>query len=229
MAALVVARPGSVRATGDPALPWMVADETGEPVEAVSGFLWDFLACGNSAVSCRSYAHDLLRWFRFVAAVGVRWDQATRADVRDFVLWLRVARNPARDRRRPGAPGPGEVNARAGEAYRGAGYAPATVNHALSVLAEFYRYHAGTGLGPVVSPVPPQSRDGRRLNAHHNPLEPFPQHRRGAYRQSSLSGSRGWCPTMSWTICSRRWAATVIVRCSTCSWPAAPARVSCWG
>jgi hypothetical protein len=53
VAALVVARPGSVRATGDPALPWVVADETGEPVEAVSGFLRYFLACGNSAASCR--------------------------------------------------------------------------------------------------------------------------------------------------------------------------------
>ncbi len=183
VAALVVARPGSVRATGDPALPWMVADETGEPVEAVSGFLRDFLACGSSAASCRSYGHDLLRWFRFLAAVAVRWDQATRADVRDFVLWLRVAGNPARDRRRPGAPGPGEVNARTGKAYLQAGYAPATVSHALSVLAEFYRYHAGTGLGPMVSPVPPQSRGGRRLNAHHDPLEPFPRHRRGGYRQ----------------------------------------------
>jgi hypothetical protein len=72
-----------------------------------------------------------------VAAAGVRWDQATRADVGDFVLWLRVARNPARDRRRPGAPAPGEVNARTGKAYLRAGYAAATVNHALSVLAEF--------------------------------------------------------------------------------------------
>jgi integrase len=35
----------------------------------------------------------------------------------------------------------------------------------------------------VVSPVPSQSRDGRRLNAHHNTLEQFPWHRRGAYRQ----------------------------------------------
>ncbi len=57
-------RPGSVRATGDLALPWVVADETGEPIGAVSSFLRDSLACGNSAASCRSYGHDLLRWFR---------------------------------------------------------------------------------------------------------------------------------------------------------------------
>ena len=154
VAALVVARPGSVRATGDPALPWVVADETGEPIGAVSSFLPDFLACGNSAASCRSYDHDLLRWFGFLSAVGVPWDRARRADVRDFGPWLRVARNPARDRRRPGAPVPGEVNARTGKAYLQAEYAPATVNHALSVPAEFYRYHSGTG-GGARPPAPP--------------------------------------------------------------------------
>src|SRR6266851_8363694 len=183
VAALRVARAGAVRATTDPVLPWIVADGAGQPADPVSDFLKHLLASGNSAASCRSYAYDLLRWLRFLAAAGVRWDRAQRGEVRDFVLWLRVARNPARDRRRPGAPAPGEVNARTGKAYLRAGYAPATVNHALSVLAEFYRYHAGTGLGPLVSPVPPQSRDGRRLNAHHNPLLPFPRHRRGAYRQ----------------------------------------------
>lgn len=53
----------------------------------------------------------------------------------------------------------------------------------MAVLSAFYDYHAQTGLGPVLSPVPPPSRGGRRLNAHHNQLEPFRQHRRAAYRQ----------------------------------------------
>ena len=53
----------------------------------------------------------------------------------------------------------------------------------MAVLAAFYGYHGESGLGPAVSPVPPQSRDGRRLNAHHDPLEPFRLHRRGTYRQ----------------------------------------------
>lgn len=103
--------------------------------------------------------------------------------MRDFVLWLRTAHNPARDRRRSDAPAAGSVNARTGKQYLREGYAPATINHALAVLAAFYSYHLEIGLGPVVSPVPPQSRDGRRLNAHHNPLEPFHLHRRGVYRQ----------------------------------------------
>jgi integrase len=99
------------------------------------------------------------------------------------VLWLRTSPNPARSRRRPDVPPPGSVNARTGKPYLRAEYAPATINHAVAVLAAFYGYHLESGLGPVVSPVPPQSRDGLRLNAHHNPLEPFRLHRRGTYRQ----------------------------------------------
>lgn len=181
--ALVVLRAGRVTATGNPALPWMVRDGAGAEISPVSGFLRELLACGNSPASCRSYAFDLLRWFRFLAAVDVAWDRAQRGEVRDFVLWLRLAPNPARDRQRPGAPAPGEVNARTGKACLRAGYAPATINHALSVLAAFYGYQLQTGQGPVVSPVPRQSRDGRRISAHHNPLEPFSLHRRGDYRQ----------------------------------------------
>jgi integrase len=98
-------------------------------------------------------------------------------------LWLRCAPNPARERRRPGTPLPGTVNARTGKAYLRAGYASATINHALSVVAAFYDYQAGAGRGPAVAPVPPPSRDGRRVNAHHDPLQPFHPHRRGVYRQ----------------------------------------------
>ncbi|MFF6786943.1 hypothetical protein [Streptomyces sp. NPDC012510] len=141
------------------------------------------MASGNSPASCRSYGYDLLRWFRFLAAVGIAGNRAQRVDVRDFVLWLRTAHNPARDRRRPDAPAAGSVNLRTGKPYLPAGYAPATVNHALSVISAFYDFHLQTGEGPLVSPVPPQSRSGRRLNAHHNPLEPFHLQRRGAYRQ----------------------------------------------
>jgi integrase len=152
-------------------------------IAPVSEFLRDLLACGNSAASCRSYGYDLLRWFRFLAAVDVVWSRAQRGEVRDFVLWLRTSHNPARDRRRPDAPAAGSVNRRTGKPYLAAGYAPATINHALSVFSAFYDFHLHTGQGPVVSPVPPQSRNGRRLNAHHNPLEPFALHRRGTYRQ----------------------------------------------
>lgn len=183
VAGLIVAKVGTVERTGDPTLPWVVRDGAGATVGPVSEFLRDLLACGSSAASCRSYGYDLLRWFRFLAAVEVPWNRAQRSDVRDFVLWLRSSHNPARDRRHANAPAPGSVNPRTGKPYLRAGYAPATINHALSVIAAFYEFHLRTGQGPVVSPVPPQSRTGRRLDAHHNPLDPFPLHRRGPYRQ----------------------------------------------
>jgi len=55
VAALVVARIGSVRPTVDPTQPWVVVDGAGVPVGPVSAFLRDVLACGLSPASCRSY------------------------------------------------------------------------------------------------------------------------------------------------------------------------------
>lgn len=180
---LEVPRIGRVIQTGDARLPWTVLDGAGEPIGPAGLFLTDFVACGNTAASCRSYAFDLLSWFRFLAAAGVRWDLAGRAELRDFVLWRRAAVNPDRRRRRAGAPAPGSVNPRTGKPYLRDEYAPATINHALSVIAAFYEFHVASGSGPLISPVPSRSRDGRRLDAHHNPLEPFVLHRRGVYRQ----------------------------------------------
>ncbi len=182
-ACLVVARVGRVVETNESALPWAVLDGAGVRIEVVSEFLKDLLACGSTAASCRSYAFDLLRWFRFLASVGVAWDRASRVEVRDFVLWLRGSENPARIRRRVDAPAPGSVNARTGKAHLRSGYAPATINHAVSVIASFYEFHRSIGAGPVVSPVPPRSPAGSRVEAHHNPMEPFRPARRGAYRQ----------------------------------------------
>jgi integrase/recombinase XerC len=165
-------------------LPWMVLDGFGSTVAPIDEFLLELMARGNSAASCRSYAYDLLRWLRFLAAVEVPWDRAVRAEIRDFVLWLRTAHNPARDRRRADAPAPGSVNPKTGKTKLRAGYAPATINHALTVLAAFYDFHVEAGSGPLVSPVPSQSRAGRRPYAHHNPMEPFARGRRADYRQN---------------------------------------------
>lgn len=183
VAGLVVARSGAVRPTREADLPWVVLDGAGLAIEPVSDFLRELLACGNGASSCRSYGYDLLRWFRFLAAVEMPWDRAQRGEVRDFVLWLRTSVNPARERSRPDAPAPGAINARTGKPSLSAGYAPATINHALSVIAAFYAFHVRTGKGPIVSPVPPQSRNGGRVAGHHNPMEPFALHKRGSYRQ----------------------------------------------
>jgi integrase len=150
-------------------------------VSEVSDYLRELTAGDFSPASVKSYARALLRWLRFLLAVGVSWDRAGRAEVRDFVLWMRTARKARR--RRAGAPAPGSVNQRTGKRYPGSGYAPATINHNLAVVSAFYAYLLDCGRGPLRNPVPQRSSPGGRPNAHHNPLEPFRAQRRAAYRQ----------------------------------------------
>lgn len=49
----------------------LVVDDAGAAVEPVQRFLVEFVARGNRPGSVRSYAYDLLRWWR-VAAGGRR-------------------------------------------------------------------------------------------------------------------------------------------------------------
>jgi len=73
----------------------------------------------------------LLRWWRFLRAVGVGWDQATRAEARDFWSWIQLAGKPgaaalALSRRRragdgDGAGGDRDAEPGDGEAFCGAG------------------------------------------------------------------------------------------------------------
>jgi hypothetical protein len=65
----------------------LVAD--GQPVTVWSSFRGELIAGGCSAATCRSYAHDVRRWLRFLAALGISWQQAGRVEVCDFVWWLR--------------------------------------------------------------------------------------------------------------------------------------------
>ncbi len=93
-------------------VPWLVVDPDGEAAEPVRRFLRDFVARGNRPGSVRSYAYDLLRWWRWLAVVGVDRDKATSAEVRDFVLWLGQASKPRNSPRTASA-------ARAGTRQRG--------------------------------------------------------------------------------------------------------------
>lgn len=173
---------GDVVTTDEPGVPFTITDATGELVEPVTEFMREFDAGDASVSSSRSYAFDLLRWWRWLAAIGVEWDRAVRTDVRDLVLWLRTAPNPQRQRR-PGGPVAGTVNPRTGKPYLDAGYAQRTINHQLTVLGVFYDFHGHSGCGPVVNPVPQPGRGGARPNAHGNPMLPVMPHRRAAYRQ----------------------------------------------
>ena len=163
LSSLRVLRCGAVEATGDPFEPYQVVDVDGVVVASAAAYLKDLQACGRPAATQRSYAMDLLRWFRFLRAVGVGWDQATRAEARDFCRWIQLAA-------KPGGPVP-EVR-----------YAPATAAHCETVLRCFYDFHLEAGTGPMVNPFPLARGSRGRPNAHRSPMEPFRGERTGRYR-----------------------------------------------
>jgi site-specific recombinase XerD len=189
---LVVPLTGSLEATGDLFLPYRLVDGDGVVVEPVTAFFAELAACGRSVATQRSYGMDLLRWFRFLWAIGVGWDQATRVEARDFCRWLLAMPKPTRPHWRypsGGAPGSGKaapatgVNAVTGKLRRGERYEAATVAHCESVLRGFYDFHLEAGTGPMVNPFPlARHRLAGRGHAHHNPMEPFTGQRSGRYR-----------------------------------------------
>ena len=131
----------------------------------MSGYLRDLQAAGRPATTQRSYSFVPLRWFRFCWAVGVPWDQATRAEAWDFCRHLQLAARPALPQDAAGAAGK---------------YAPSTAAHCETVCRSFYAYHLEAGTGPIVN-LFPLARPGR-AHAHHNPMDPFPGQKSGLFR-----------------------------------------------
>ena len=167
----------------DAGLRWRVLFPEDEH-ETASGYLRELAASDCSPGTIRSYAFDLLRWFRFLHGRLTAWDRAERIDVREFVEWLRETVNPQRQRRRSDRPVPGSVNPATGKAVLPMSYSARTINHQLSVLSGFYEWACSAGIGPLVNPVPAQrTARGQRLYAHHNPMEDFVVRRRATYRQ----------------------------------------------
>lgn len=164
---------GRVVATDDGVVPFVVVDPDGRPVEPISRFLRDFVARGRSSGSVRSYVLDLHRWWRFLAAVGVSWDQATSAEVRDLVLWLGQADKQRRYPRTESRATAGQINPVTRKRHQDDRYQPRTIRHSNAVLRSFYQFAIDEQCGPLVNPVKQERPRGRRANAHHNPLEPF--------------------------------------------------------
>src|SRR6266545_1420377 len=99
VATLVVPRVGWVVERAGGRVPVRVVDAAGQEVPAVSDFLREMAACDASPTTLRSYGYELLGWLRFLAAVEITWDRATRAEARDYALWLAQAHQPYRRRR----------------------------------------------------------------------------------------------------------------------------------
>jgi site-specific recombinase XerD len=178
LAALVVPQAGRLVGTGDRYEPYRLIDGDGVAVAAVTAYFRDLLAAGRAESTVRSYGMDLLRWFRFLRAAGVAWDQATRVDARDFCRWLQVTGKQPRPHWRTGGQGGALVAVPAGGVY-----APSVRAHSETVLRAFYDFHLDMGSGPVINPFPlDRSRRGGRAHAHHNPMEPYRHERSGLYR-----------------------------------------------
>ncbi|MGW3186201.1 tyrosine-type recombinase/integrase, partial [Kitasatospora sp. NPDC001119] len=188
---------GSVAETGKAHPPYSVLSGLGVEVEPVTAYLRDLALSDSSPLTARSYGYGMLRWFRLLWLLDVAWEQATEAEAAVLTGWLRTAPNPQRRRRNPQSPAPGAINARTGKPYLAAGYAPTTINHALSVVSGFYTFHAHYGRGPVLNPVPvaPQRR---RALSHLSPLEPKPVLGRARLRQKVSSRPPRSIPDPLW-------------------------------
>jgi site-specific recombinase XerD len=184
LSALVVAQAGRVVATDDVWEPYRLVDVDGILVESVAAYLRDLQAAGRSAATARSYALDLLRWFRFLWAVEIGWDRATRVEARDFCRWLQIAGKPTRPHwRRRDEPTATATGARPGGGLRVRPYAASVRAHSETVLRSFYDFHLDAATGPILNPFPlDRSRRGRRAHAHRNPMDPPRNERAGLYR-----------------------------------------------
>lgn len=144
----VAAQPGAA-----PAVVMQAPD--GSVVGPVHDYLRDLTACDYSGATVLAYAYALVDWWRFLDTVGVGWEMAGRAQVREYVLALRA------------------TNA-----------APATINQRLSIVKSFYAFHRVWRRGPAVNPVPDRTADAR-ANAHRAPDDPWLPMRRAPYRQQA--------------------------------------------
>jgi len=169
---------GRVVATGNAWEPYRLLDPHGAPVEAVTAYFRDLLAAGRAESTVRSYAMDLLRWFRFLwSDIDVAWDRATRIEARDFSSWMQIVGKQPRAHWRTGA-----VAGCLEQVHRQA-FAPSVRAHCETVLRSFYDFHLDAGTGPIINPFPlDRSRRAARAHAHHNPMEPYGHERTGRYR-----------------------------------------------
>jgi integrase/recombinase XerD len=195
-ASIQVSRWGQV-VPAEGAVPWLVVDPDGVPVEPIRRYLVDFIARDNRPGSVRSYAYALLRWWRWLRAVGVEWNQATPAEARDLVLWLKQAAKTRQSKRTRSAATAGTVNPVTRKMHLSDQYTPNTIRHSNAVVRSFYEFWIEAGEGPLLNPVQ-LDRRGQRANAHHNPLGPFRAEGRLRYNPRAPKARPREIPEQRW-------------------------------
>lgn len=202
-------------------------------------------AAQRPAKTIRSYGMDLLRWYRFLWAVGVEWDRAERADARDFARWLRLVDKPVRVHWRhvgdasraagvvpviPGAvrAGAGEVNPVTGKPSPGRKFAASTRAHNETVVRTFYDFHLEAGNGRsstrfrCTAPGPPAVRMRTTTRWRSSARSAL-----AATGRPCPNASRGASQMRSSTSCSRGCGPTATGPCSHSGCRAACARRNC--
>lgn len=182
-------------------VPWLVVDPDGVPVEPVCRFLVDFVARDNRPGSVRNYAYDLLRWWRWLRAVGVEWDKATPVKARDLVLWLKQARKPRWPPRTKSASTVGTVNPITRKQYLDDEYQPRTVRHSNAVLRSFYEFWIERGAGPLINPIRSTAEVGGRMRTTTRSSRSGLKAASATTRKSRSAG-RGRCQTSVGKTCS---------------------------
>jgi integrase/recombinase XerD len=184
---LAVPLVGSVRAPGGDSDHYeLVFPADAHGARAANAYLSDLADTFARPLTLRSYGYDLLRWFRFIAAIGVAFDDAARSDYSDYVRWLGVSGKTGGSRRPRARPARGRLNRETGKLLpHDTEFDPATMAHSRIVLHEFYEFLLDKGMRPLINPVPHSQRRDRgqlRQYPHHNPLEDFGPRRRGRRR-----------------------------------------------
>lgn len=155
----------------------MVFPADARAAAAANAYLADLSDTFARPLTLRSYGYDILRWFRFLTAAGVVFDEAVRGDYSDFMRWLLVSGKTGGARRARAGPAGGRLNRETGKvAPDDIEFGPATLAHSRIVLHEFYEFLLDRGQRPLINPVPhAQRRDRGRLrqHPHHNPLMDF--------------------------------------------------------
>lgn len=187
---------GQLLESEDPWEPCQLLDPFGKPVEPAAVYFKDLMAADSSPLTPRSYGMDLLRWWRFLWALGIEWDRTTREDARDFMLWMKLADKPVRVHWRhrgkdpaeippPSRTGrPGTPNPVTGKLTVSTKCAASTRAHCETVPRTFYDFHLERNTGSLlVNPFPlVRNRRSSRVSEHRNPEKKFRNQRTGLYR-----------------------------------------------
>lgn len=68
---------GSVKQRGD-GVPRFIVEIHGQHVEPIAAYLGELSLADGSPLTSKSYAYDLLRWWRLLTLLDMAWDDATR-------------------------------------------------------------------------------------------------------------------------------------------------------